>query len=92
MEKNTYESLSNEQLIEKRDSYKKISKVLLALGALTLIGFFFMIGYAIGKDAATGGKGEFYNKPFIVLLIAFISGTFYMESEVKSIEKEIQRR
>jgi hypothetical protein len=92
MEKNTYESLSNEQLIEKRDSYKKIRTVLLAISILTLIGYYFMIGYAIGKDAATGGKGEFYNKPFIVLLIAFISGTFYVESEVKAIEKEIQKR
>lgn len=91
MEKN-HELLSNEQLIEKRDSYKKTSKVLLALSILTLIGYFFMIGYAIGKDAATGGKGEFYSKPFIVLLVAFISGTFYTESEAKSIEKEIQKR
>ena len=68
MEKNNYKSLPNEQLDKKRDSYKKISKVLIALSILTLIGYFFMIGYTIGKDVATDGKDEFYNKPFIILL------------------------
>jgi hypothetical protein len=85
-------SLTDEQLLQRRKLLKSTQTFILATGIVALLIVCAMFGYSVGKDAATGGKGEFYYKPLIPFLLFFIIGNGAVSAEQKSINEEITKR
>jgi hypothetical protein len=85
-------ALTDEQLLKQRKLLKNTYKIVVATGIVSLLILSLMFGYYVGKDAATGGKGDFYYKPMLPFVLFFIIGNFVILSEQKSINEEIKKR
>ena len=85
-------ALTDTELLKRRTVLKSTHTFIVATGIIALLILCVMFGYSVGKDAATGGKGTFYYKPFIPFLLFFIIGNSFITSEQKSINDEIKRR
>ncbi len=85
-------TLTNDELLTRKKSLKSTHKFIVATGVVSLFILCLLFGYYVGKDAATGGKGEFYYKPMLPFVLFFIIGNFVIVSEQKSINEEIKKR
>lgn len=89
---NKYTSLTNEQLLKKRDSNKGVFTFLLAALIVMFLLVCVIFGYYIGADAATGGKGNLHYKPLLPFVIVFPIAYYLNKKEQKEIGEEIKRR
>lgn len=85
-------ALTDEELLKRMKWLKNIHKLILATGIVALVIGFLMFGYYVGKDAATGGKGEFQYKPLIPFVLLFIVGNSVLSNQQKSVNEEIKKR
>ena len=85
-------TLTNDELLKQKKLLKSTHKFIVATGIVSLFILCLLFGYYVGKDAATGGKGEFYYKPMLPFVLFFIIGNFVNLSEQKSIDEEIKKR
>jgi hypothetical protein len=85
-------ALTDTELLKRKKALKSTHTFIVATGIVALLVLCVMFGYSVGKDAATGGKGTFYYKPFIPFLLFFIIGNSFITSEQKSINDEIKKR
>lgn len=92
MKNDTNAALSESELTQKIKRNGQVSKFFLGIGILSLISFFAVMGYNIGKDAATGGKGEFEMKPFLIAIFVSVFMAIYAESKSKELKKELHNR
>jgi hypothetical protein len=92
MENNKYSALTDEQLLKKKGTNKRVLTFLLALLIVMFLITCFVFGYYIGADAATGGQGKLHYKPLLPFLFIFPIAYYLNKKEQKEIEEEIKKR
>ncbi len=91
-EKENLKRLTEPELHKKNSNLKTTQKVLLALGVCITVFYFFQIGYAVGKDTATGILDMPNSGTFFLSLFAIIIANSSIGKKIKSVEQEMKER